>query len=278
MNLRLAAGVIFLVSVMLSGCGGTTAAGPKFAAPVGTVSQTTATTNKAALVSGATLNFTNPANKPSVRELDDLDSCTTKTPTTTVDADSDNISTQTRVYACTNIAARAITYTQNGTATITDKDDADPNAGFRYEYAITGSHSGGESWDYSGFWDLTKSTTTLIYSSDFSGTYANTRSSTGTYGGTWSHTITPTNMATPYTTGGAIEFSGYFAYNFTESSVTTNYVFKMTSTGLTYGNSPGCTNFYNGGSYSFTDAAGNVITVEYTSCSAYTVKYNGTTI
>ncbi len=274
MRLRALVGTLSLVTLALVGCGGTD---PKFAAASGTISQADATANKTAIVSGAVLSFSSPTGKPSVRDVDAFDACTTKTPDPAVDADSDHISTQTRTYACTNVALRDGTQNQNGTATVTDKDDADPKSGFRFEYAVTGSHSGGETWDFAGFWDLTKSDTSMTYSSDYAGTYTFTRSGSGTSGGTWSHTITPTDMANPYTGGGAITMSGYYAYNFTISSVTTNFVFSMSSTNLTYGANP-CSGFYNGGSYTYTDASANTITVEFTACGTYTVKYNGTTI
>lgn len=277
MNLK--AGVLFLIPVLaLIGCGDDATSTAKFTAASGTITAATVTANKTAIIDGAKLSFSSPTGLPTGDGTRDLDSCTTKTPadTATTDADSDGISTQTRTYACTNVTDSRDNVSVNGTATTTDKDDADPKGGFRFEYDIAGSYSsrGGETFTYKGFWDLTKSATSFIYTSDYSGVFSNSRASTGYYGGTWATTITPTDMANPYSAGGALEYAGFLAYKLTEGSGTTNFVFTLSSTGLTYGAGI-CPNFYSGGSYTFTDASANAIKVTFTDCNTVSVTYNG---
>lgn len=266
----------FAIPFFLTACGES----KKFDKASGTITQAVAAANISTMTSGATINFTSPTNKPSARGEDNMyAACTTKTPTTTTDADSDQISTQTRVYACKDIsfAGRAITYSQNGTATIVDKDDNDAKSGWKFSYDITGGHSQGETWEYKGFWELTKATTSFTYDSDYKGTSTNTRSGTYVGGGTWSHTVTPTDMNNPFTGGGDMNFSGFYAYTFTVDGTQTQYVFKMSSSGLKYGATP-CTNFFKEGSYTYTDASNNTISVTHTSCTARTVKFNDTTL
>jgi len=275
----------FLFSVaalFLSACGDD--ATTKFTAASGTITAAVATTNLTTLQNGAQLTFTGaPAGTANGAREDFYASCVTKAPTTKVDADGDHIGTQTRTYACTNVAGdtRAYLYTQNGTATETDKDDADPKSGWKFEYDITGGHNGGgrgpETWEFKGFWELTKATTSFTYASDYKSTNTNTRTGSYVGGGTWSHTVTPTDMANPFTGGGAITFGGFYAYTFTVDSVQTQYVFKMTSENLTYGAGT-CTNFFNAGSYTYTDGGGNLIKVTHTDCDTRTTTFNGTTI
>jgi len=260
---------------LVVGCGSDEAAGPKFAAASGTITKAAATANLAQLQSGAALNFTTPNGNPGTRD-DFYAACTTKDPVTTVDNDSDNVATQTRTYACSNITGDRNTYSQNGTSTTTDKDDNDAKAGWTYSYDITGGHEG-EDWTYSGFWDLAKTATTFLYTSDYKGTNTQKRGDSYIGGGSFAHTITPTDMNDPFSGGGTMSFEGYYAYTFTVDSVVTNYVFKMTSTDLTYGASP-CTNFFKTGSYTYTDASNNTIKVTHTNCTTRTAEYNGEAI
>jgi len=86
-------------------------------------------------------------------------------------------------------------------------------------------------------------------------------------------------MANPYTGGGAIEMSGFYAYKWTEDSKTKSYVFKITSSGLKYGPYKACNKYFNAGSYTYTDASNNTVTYTYTDCNTNpTVKFNDTTI
>ncbi len=282
--------VFSAAALFLSACGDD--ASTSFTAASGTVTKAVATSNKGTMQSGAKLVFSGgtPTNSPSgVREDDVYAACTTKNPTTEVDADSDQIKTQTRTYACSNIAQGESTLTRNGTVTVTDKDDADANSGWKFAYDMTGSYKYStraeqtNTYSYKGFWELTKDATTITYASDYRGEGSETRDGVAeTYvgGGTWSHKITPTDMTNPYTGGGSIEMGGFYAFNWTEDSKTKNYVFKMSSTGLKYGHHTTCTQFFKEGSYSYTDASNNVITYTFNpDCTtAPTVTYNTETI
>jgi len=277
-------------ALLLSACGDD-AATSKFTAASGTITAATATANKSTLESGAKLTFTGaPTNSPSVRREDDtFASCTTKNPTTEVDADSDQIKTQTRTFACNDVAVvghTGQTQSRNGTVTVTDTDDSDAKSGWKFTYDMSGNYKSStqtNTYDYRGFWQLVKDATSYTYSSDYKGTssenVARAVNYTSTGGGTWSHKVTPVDMTNPYTGGGAIEFSGFYAYTFTVDSKQENYVFKMSSTGLKYGPVGSCNKFFKEGSYTYTDAANNTITYTFTDCDTTpTVKYNTTTI
>jgi len=183
-------------ALFLSACGDD--ASTSFTAASGTLTAAIVTANSATLSGGVVPAFTGaPTNSPSgVREDDDLYStCTTKSPTTEVDADSDQIKTQTRTYKCTGIAHGNGTNDRNGTATVTDKDDNDALSGFKFAYDMTGAYkqtarSQTNNYSYKGFWELTKDTTTITHTSDFRGYSDEVRDGVtdgGTYGGTWRH-------------------------------------------------------------------------------------------
>jgi len=278
----------------LASCG-SDEAGSYYTAASGTISEATATSLASTMTNAVKLSFTQPAELPSGFTRDTFDSCTTQDPATTEDADSDLIAkTKKKTYACTDVPHGTIVMDQNGSYTVTDKDDTSATSGYRYEYDITGGHSparsgargDSETYSYKGFFDLTKGADGgYAYTSNFQGFGENVSTERAaytnkyTYGSTWSHTMTPTDAADP-TAGGTVTMGGFWGYKVevtgTDPGGATNYDFvsKVTSEGLTYGGT-GCSNFFSAGSITFEDAAANKVVFTYT-CSAVTRTYNGT--
>ena len=279
---------LFFISFLALGLAACSQDPEFFTTASGTLDKDTATSNKGSLETSAKFPTNgSPSGMPTFTRGDSEETaspyagCTTKDPATTTDADSDGVKTQKTTWNCKDIDTdRAAKATRIGTMTVTDNDDSDANSGYKYSYAVDASYKNGTTHDitysYNGFWEMVKAATTVVYSSKYKGTFAGTEhgeKQDSVSGGTFSYTITPTDMAHVYNAGTA-EYSGFFAYNWSNK----NYVFKTTGTGLKYDHS--CGNFYTEGTVSYTDGSSNTVTLNWgdSACDAPTVKYNDTAI
>lgn len=282
----------FAALSLLGSCGGD---GTYYTEAVGVVSRDVAVAQKSTIQNALKLNFQSATSETPTglgRRETGLDTCDTISPETPVDADSDGVSaTKTVTWACNNVADSGYTLSRNGTYTETDQDDTKAYGGWKFEYAIEGSHQSGrsnsESYKYNGHHTFNKEgDTSWKYTSNFQGESENTSSRAYTakskYGSNWNTTVTTDDTASP-PTGGSVTFSGFYGHS-TETTGTPpdghylphNYVLSVTSEGLKF-QSASCTNFYKEGSITLTDTAGNVIKYTYT-CTAVTVTFNGETI
>lgn len=279
-------GLLILVGLIAMAC----SKGSYYDGPSGTLSETEALARKSTIQSELVISFTQPAGMPSVTGIGARDdvfaSCTTTTPETATDADGDKIAAAlTKTYSCSGVAGtRSTTYNLSGTASETDKDDANALAGYRYEFDMEGSHessrSNSESYTYAGFFDLTLNGTAYAFTSNYQSVGQNTDSSMGatatwTAGSTWNHTITPdTDPATGTATMGGywgykVEVSGSFP-----SVSATDFVLAVASESLKY-KKDSCTSFFNGGMVTLTDGDGNVLKYVFKAdCGTPTVTFN----
>lgn len=276
-----------LIAPLMAGCGSDENAN-FFTGAAGTLDATTAAANKTSFTGVAKVSFAKPSSVPSARAAGHpvvrsaTDACTTKTPATATDADGDGISTQTRVYNCSNVQDSGSTINATGTVTVTDEDDNNAASGWSYVYDnVVGGYTNGansENYNYSGNYKMTRgSDGNWAYTGNYKSNGTNVNNGvTNTYisGGTWSDVVIPDSATNPDYTG-AVTVSGYYAATFTVSGTPQQYVFSMQSSGLLYDHT--CSAYYKQGSYTFTDAAGNTVVITY-NCSSSVVKYNGSAI
>ncbi len=257
----------------------------------GTISQTTATAQAATLQSAVIptnlsgnsiytgLNISFPTPPAFVATI--YDDCTTATPATRVDADGDGIKAVMNLSInCTGIRSSGYTYNWVGTNNMRDTDDTNSYGGFAQDFNWIFSHrsddgTNSENYAHQGSFAYTLSTSVHSYVGLYNYTGTNTYNGTNTnYTGGANFNFTWTDTGT-FPSNGTASLQGFYKFNVTENSVVSTYIVRISSTDLTYNS--GCSQFYNTGSVTFTDASNNAIKYTY-GCTTVTKTYNGTAI
>lgn len=224
-----------------------------------------------------------------------FDSCTKRNPETTVDEDGDGIPLSLDVkYSCDRVSTEGGGFAKRlGTYKLVDFNDSVGNenkgwgGGYRYDFDFSNAYVAPheEFTDiYDGYFEVKKTSSTLGYSSAYTGTVVGHAKTPVSFDwkwkwqSQWNNTYTPEDMSQPYQKGSA-KFDGFFGVSGTmEPDMQTGkqtevkVVFVLKSKNLKYDRS--CSQFWSEGSISYVDGSNNEIRYEY-ACSSMKAYFNG---
>ncbi|MEQ1875521.1 MAG: hypothetical protein ABL958_02675 [Bdellovibrionia bacterium] len=220
----------------------------------------------------------------------DFSSCASATAFDTTDADGDGIV----VHLAAKFACKGITgdggYTSDLSGSFEQKDLDDTKdwaeGGYLFDYNMVFKTvldaSNSFSYRFKGYYKSENTGTSFTQAADFhygvTGIH-NALTIDYLWRGTYTSTITPTDMTMPYAAGTS-SMTGFFTarggYGSGTSATTVNVVFKIVGADLVYDTA--CANYYRSGTYTFSDAGGNAIVYTYDCNAATTRTYNGVTL
>lgn len=208
------------------------------------------------------------------------------------DADSDSIPVNIKIkYACSDIQSSGWTYDLNGSTEVRDLDDSKPGVegGYYYAYDLfqNGEFAGQpkpaqNGWK--GFFSLKNTGSKLVFDTDFqfiNNFYGDKYPVELVYRSTYSMVRTPDDMAHPFAKG-RTSFAGFYQVKgklgpgmANQDLGSVDFVFEIDAKDLVYNDDGSCGgNYYQSGSLSFEDGAGNVAKVVY-SCGNPKYFFNG---